>query len=208
VSSRNEGKWVHVTVSDTGPGLKKEDIERIFQQFQQVGPVRRGGSGLGLTISKKFVEMHGGKIWVESEVGKGSEFKFFLPFEKEYKILVIDDDESFRAFCGGLLRKSGYRVLEARTGTDGINVLYESQPDLIILDLKLPDISGYEVIGRIHSDKDVARTAIVVVSGYMEQLEKLEALYDKFTIPRLVKPFDGQELLGIIQKLLIGKRMQ
>lgn len=202
VSVERSGFGVRVNISDTGPGISKENIPRLFEEFYQLGDSQHsgaGGTGLGLAISKEIIEQHGGKIWIESELGRGSQFKFFIPAQREYKILVVDDDEGFRAFCRELLRKNGYDVLEAGTGMDGIKALQEKRPNMVILDLKLPDINGYEVIGRIHSDKEMASTAIIVVSGYLDQLEKLDALDDRFTIPRLVKPFDGQELLAVIK---------
>ena len=210
VAVEKSGSGVRVNVRDTGPGISKENIPRLFEEFYQLGDAQHsgaGGTGLGLAISKEIIERHGGKIWIESEVGRGSQFKFFIPAQREYRILVVDDDGAFRAFCGELLRKNGYDVLEAATGMDGIKELQEKHPDMVILDLKLPDINGYEVIGRIHSDKDMSATAIIVVSGYLDQLEKLDALDNRFTIPRLVKPFDGQELLGVIKTLIETKRI-
>jgi signal transduction histidine kinase len=79
--------YVEVAVADTGPGISKEDHERIFQEFQQAQATRGGtkpeGTGLGLTLAKKFVEMHGGRIWVSSEIGRGAAFTFTLPMKPE-----------------------------------------------------------------------------------------------------------------------------
>ncbi len=78
-----DGEYIEVAVSDTGPGIAPEDQERIFQEFQQAQASMDGakpeGTGLGLTLARKFIEMHGGRIWVESKVGKGSTFTFALP---------------------------------------------------------------------------------------------------------------------------------
>ena len=83
VSSSRFGREVHVTVADTGSGIAAEDHERIFQEFQQTeeGRAEREGTGLGLALSKRLVELHGGRIWLESELGKGSSFVFTLPLE-------------------------------------------------------------------------------------------------------------------------------
>jgi signal transduction histidine kinase len=85
VSTARVGDDVEVSVADTGPGIAPEDQGRIFEEFQQteVGVRQREGTGLGLALSKRLVELHGGRIWVESEPGKGSRFAFTLPIERE-----------------------------------------------------------------------------------------------------------------------------
>ena len=85
ITSVSEGSSVRVSVRDTGPGIKKEDIPRLFHKFEQITPVKDrkpGGTGLGLAISKEIIEKHGGKIWAESEFGKGTTFLFTLPIIK------------------------------------------------------------------------------------------------------------------------------
>jgi two-component system phosphate regulon sensor histidine kinase PhoR len=85
---RNDDEWVQVSVSDTGPGISKEEAGKIFQKFYQVPQWTEqtsGGTGLGLAICKALVEMHGGRIWVESELGKGSTFIFTLPEDQPFR---------------------------------------------------------------------------------------------------------------------------
>ena len=80
LTARGIGDAVHISVRDTGIGIRREDQDRIFEEFQQAGPGKTvEGTGLGLALAKRFVEMHGGRIWVDSDVGKGSSFTFTLP---------------------------------------------------------------------------------------------------------------------------------
>jgi hypothetical protein len=112
-----------VSVTDTGPGIAPEDHERIFEEFQQtdVGVASAEGTGLGLALSKRLVELHGGRIWVESEPGHGSRFVFTLPIEQgadmaDRRVLVVEDNEkNMKLFRDVLLRPTGYSTLERRT---------------------------------------------------------------------------------------------
>ncbi|MGB3081654.1 MAG: ATP-binding protein, partial [Candidatus Omnitrophota bacterium] len=119
-----ENENVRVSVSDTGIGIKSVDLPKVFQEFRQLEEMTTGeggGSGLGLSISKEIIDQHGGRIWAESEYGKGSWFKFTLPVKRKYKILLVDDDEIFLGAYSKFLTKSGYEAFKAKTGMDGIN---------------------------------------------------------------------------------------
>ncbi|MFH1878216.1 MAG: PAS domain S-box protein [Candidatus Omnitrophota bacterium] len=196
-----------VRIKDSGPGIKVEDKDKLFRAFVQLEDAKRrktGGTGLGLAISKEIVESHGGRIWVESEYGKGSTFNFSLPFKKEYTVLVIDDDQAFLDLAEKILRNERYTVLTASKGKDGIEMAVNYTPDLIILDMKMPDINGYEVIGRLKGDKKCERIPVLAVSGYRETFSKLDDILkaaDRDTIPRLVKPFDVEEFLSVVRSL-------
>ena len=120
-------------------------------------------------------------------------------------MLVIDDDGEFRSFCETLLKKAGYEVVSAPDGAQGIEKARADHPDLVIMDMRLPDVNGYEVIGRMRSEKGLSRIPVIAVSGYesaLDELEKLRLPDDRLAIPRLVKPFDKDELLVTIRALL------
>ncbi|MFQ5952118.1 MAG: ATP-binding protein [Candidatus Omnitrophota bacterium] len=208
VVADTKGENICISVNDTGPGIKKEDMPYLFQEFRQLEEERKrktGGTGLGLSISKEIIEKHGGKVWAESEHGKGSQFKFTIPIERKYKILVVDDDEVFLDFCDKLLRKNEYEVLRAMTGADGIEKIRSEHPDLVVLDMRLPDVNGYEVIGRLRSEKDISNIPVLAVSGYTEELEKIEKIEtpdDRLEIPKLMKPLDNKEFLLTIEAVL------
>ena len=203
-----KGDMVVISVEDTGLGIRKEDIEKLFAEFQQLEAATKrakGGTGLGLAISKEIVELHGGRIWAESEEGKGSAFSFTLPVSRKYKVLVIDDDEEFRSLCETLLKKNGYGVVTAPDGAQGIEKARAEHPDLVIMDMRLPDVNGYEMIGRMRSEKGLSRIPVMAVSGYESELDALEKLRlpdDRLAIPRLVKPFDKDEFLAAVRALL------
>ncbi|RMF26041.1 MAG: PAS domain S-box protein, partial [Chloroflexi bacterium] len=155
---------VRVDVRDTGIGIAPEDLGRIFERFYRADhPMvqETSGTGLGLPIVKMFVEMHGGRVWVESELGKGSTFTFILPVPTQTKedegyrptphlmarmrtVLVVDDDPDIANLIKMHLENSGYRVLVLGSGRSVVAWAEEKRPDLILLDLLLPDIDGLE----------------------------------------------------------------
>ena len=142
-----------ISVADTGPGIAPEDRERIFEEFQQTeaGVAQREGTGLGLALSKRLVELHGGRIWVESEVGKGSTFVFTLAGEvllamPGEQVLVVEDNEKNMKLFRDVLRATGYRTLEATTGGEAVELAAEQAPALVLMDIQLPDIDGVEAL--------------------------------------------------------------
>ncbi|MDP8299417.1 MAG: ATP-binding protein, partial [Candidatus Tantalella remota] len=199
---------VCVSVNDTGLGIKEDDVPKLFQEFRQLDNKderKTGGTGLGLAISKKIIKQHGGDIWVESELGKGSKFMFSLPVERKQKILVVDDEKEIRDLYRKLLERAGYVVLEAGSGMDGIMKAQEEDPELIILDMRLPDITGYEVIGRLRSESDTLAIPVLAVSGYEEalaELDKLESSLESSAIPRMNKPFDNEVFVSMVKSML------
>ncbi len=196
---------VTVCVEDTGEGIKQEDLPRLFQKFQQLTR-HKGGTGLGLAICKEIVESHGGRIWVESELGKGSRFKFTLPLVRRYKVLVIDDEEIVLDICEDILRRGGYSILRTQEGRQGIRIAETDRPDLIMLDMRLKDTSGYEVIGHLRSKRETSSIPILAITGYREELERIESRKDELDLPWLSKPFERDEFLSKVRSLLTIER--
>ncbi len=139
-----------LSVSDTGPGIPAEERDRIFEEFHQLDTSTtrtKGGTGLGLTISKKIIEMHGGRIWVESEVGHGSTFRFTLPVRLRkpeeclvrQRILIVEDTEDNLRIARDLLNSAGYDLLEATDGAAGVSMAALHHPDLILMDIQLAE---------------------------------------------------------------------
>ncbi len=191
-------------VRDTGIGITKEDLPKLFKKFQQVGGASQhvGGTGLGLAICKEIVEAHRGRIWVESEFGKGSAFCFTIPVAQAKRILIVDDDPGTLAVLRNVLTATGKYELEMVS--DGFlagQKCNSFKPDLIILDINMPKIDGLEVCARLKSDPETVGIKIVMHSGFStEQDEKKarEAGADEI----LRKPIDPKALLAMVEKLI------
>jgi signal transduction histidine kinase len=150
-----DGETVRFAVRDTGAGIAEENLEKIFQEFTQVtAPARRDqkGTGLGLPLSRRLAELLGGGITVESRLGEGSTFSFFLPrvykaeLPAERRVLIVDDEESARYIARQSLRETALVVDEAASGPEAIRKVHEARPDAIVLDLNMPGMSGAELL--------------------------------------------------------------
>lgn len=196
--------FIEISVEDTGIGIKHEDMPKLFKEFSQIeSPYTKDyeGAGLGLTLTKRFVELHGGKIWVESEYGKGSRFMFTIPAkdagkpklqpleekrskEKERLAVVIDDDPNALRIVEAALISDGYRVIKAANGKDGIEVVKTKKPDLIVLDLMMPEVNGFEAAEILRSDEMTSKIPIVVLTSMSlspENKKRLEGKVEHIT---------------------------
>lgn len=210
-------------VKDTGIGIPKDRQETIFERFIQadiVDKMARQGAGLGLAISKAYVEMLGGKIWVKSEEGKGSTFYFTLPYNtepgiknivqkffptddtenqiKRLKILIVEDDETSEMLIAIGVEKFSKEILKARTGIDAVEICRKNLDiDLILMDIQMPDLNGHEATRQIRQfNKEVviiAQTAFGL-SGNREKA--IAAGCNDY----IAKPINRAELLALIQK--------
>ncbi|MCU0546268.1 MAG: GAF domain-containing protein [Oscillatoriaceae cyanobacterium Prado104] len=188
-----------VSIIDTGIGIAPEDRSKVFERFKQVGDIlteKPQGTGLGLPICLQIVEHHGGRIWVESELGKGSTFAFSIPLDRNVKllseyanipaliaqlkqqvttrtptnvkerkqILVVDDDHNIREMLRQSLEEEGYAIAEALNGVEAISKAKAVKPDLIILDVLMPHIDGYDVAAVLKHDPQTAGIPIIVLS--------------------------------------------
>ena len=163
-------------VRDTGIGIAPQDLERIFEEFSQVdsGLQRRlKGTGLGLPLSRSLAELIGGSIQVESAPGQGSVFTLTVPTTfgdgvetadvapdlARKRVLVIDDDETFRYVLKQIIRNEPrYEVLEASDGGDGLRLARSELPDVIVLDLQMPNVDGFTVLQELNADQ---RTSVI-----------------------------------------------
>jgi PAS domain S-box-containing protein len=180
---------VLVKVKDQGRGIPPDKLDSIFERFQQVDSSdsrNHDGTGLGLAICKSIVQQHGGRIWVESVVGEGSTFYFTLPILKAPKIadsplstpslalpipysplvLVCDDDPTIRSEVQTLLQQGGYRVVTVATGEEAIAIASEQKPDVILLDLLMPGMNGWETMAVLKEQADTKHIPIVICSVY------------------------------------------
>ncbi len=230
-----EKKNVKVSVSDTGCGITKEETGKVFEKFKQVGSTltnKPTGTGLGLPICKEIIKHHGGKIWVETEVGKGSCFCFTLNYyqvgnEKRIRpiyrikkriveevtqkisvcdrnskpnILIVDDDLNIRKFLRQELELKGYNILEAETGVQAIMMIKnkDNHVDLILLDIMMPNVDGFDVLSAIKANEQLSQIPIIVISAYEVEKKVYRLGADGF----LYKPIDKTQLDDSISLLL------
>jgi CheY-like chemotaxis protein/anti-sigma regulatory factor (Ser/Thr protein kinase) len=193
-----------MTVSDTGPGIKQEDIPKLFQKFQQLDAANRkpGGTGLGLALCREIIEAHGGSVRVESEYGRGSAFIVTLPLRRRWKILIIDDDRIVLEVCEKFLRSDICVTLCASTGKEGLRIAHEEVPDLVILDMRLTDTCGYEVMRLLKSSEKTNRIPVLLMSGYIEEFEKFKKEPHGASAVWISKPFERDEFVPRINEML------
>ena len=213
----SDGQWVLISVSDTGIGIAPEHHASIFDEFQQVDDTSTrqfSGTGLGLAITKRLVEMHGGHIWLQSDVGKGSTFFVALPASqtaaadaagaavparpgKGAHILVIDDSQEAADILSTYLQEAGYRVSQASDGKTGLRLARELQPDVITTDILMPGMNGWEVIEHLREDPLTASTPIVIVSIIDQRPMSLAS----GLLAHISKPVRRDVLLNVIERI-------
>ncbi|AET69947.1 signal transduction histidine kinase [Desulfosporosinus orientis DSM 765] len=224
------GDEITVKVIDQGIGIPREHKDKVFDKFKQIGDTltdKPKGTGLGLPICKQIVESHGGRIWVESELGVGSVFTFTLPAAKETlvqtidieslvkqltdhttrsapliegdkRILVIDDDDNIRQFLRQELESVGYSVQEASDGLTAINLIKREKMHLILLDVKMPGMNGFDVAAILKNDPGTMDIPIVILSIDEDKERGYRIGVDRY----LTKPFNTEQLLKEISSLL------
>ncbi|MEP6487804.1 ATP-binding protein [Microcoleus vaginatus GB2-A3] len=208
-------------IEDTGVGIAPDHLDKIFQAFEQVGDRQRQaeGTGLGLAISQRIVQLMNGKIQVKSQPGVGSEFFFevelaiatdwaeqnsittgkqIIGYEGQRRsILVVDDRWENRAVLFNLLEPLGFQVSEAENGQEGLEKIRQSQPDLVITDLAMPVMDGFELLKQIRSAKDLQHQKIVVSSASVAQAYRQMSL-DAGGNDFLAKPVEVSELFNLL----------
>ena len=217
-AARREG-FLEVAVQDTGIGIRPEDQERIFAAFTQVdGSYARKyqGTGLGLTLVKRFVEMHGGEISVRSAVGKGSVFAFRIPLDPGASrpnlnpsvfpgsgeaaaeapqasgqlILIVEDNPGNMRLAREILTSRGYRVLEAASGEEALDTIRFIRPDLILMDIQLPGLDGLAVTRRIQSNPETRDIPTVALTAHAMMGHEASAL-EAGCVGYIPKPIDA-----------------
>jgi PAS domain S-box-containing protein len=209
VRRENHGE---ISVADTGVGIPVEEQALIFDAFHQAGSTTKGvreGTGLGLAITRRLVEQHGGRIWVESEPGKGSRFTFTLPLElpasqdnsktrERQLVLVIDDELSARELIISYLTPHGFEVEVAASGEEGIRLAKQLRPDVIALDLLLSGKDGWSVLRELRRSAQTNGIAVLVISVLDESQRAFEEGADAY----LTKPVNREVLMKTLKKII------
>ena len=226
LAARRDGDDVVFEVTDTGIGIALEHMDRLFQPFSQAesSTARRfGGTGLGLVISRRFCEMLGGDVTVQSEPGVGSTFTVRLPahFEEHAAapvaptaggppphhvpspvpasangaaVLVIEDDAAVRQLLEGVLTEEGYRVVTAAGDADAVELARRLHPDAITIDLALPSLAGWELLAAIKADSELSDTPVIVLLVLDEAAGVPLGATDYLT-----KPVQRERLVGVLR---------
>ncbi len=217
------GSFVEISVSDTGIGIHQEDMGRLFSVFTQLEPSltkKSTGTGLGLALSRKLVELHGGDIWAESEHGRGSVFTLRVPLRAGradaapapaarkrpaaagMHALVIDDDQQARELMREALSRDGYGVSTAASGNEGLAIAVRERPGIIIVDLMMPDMSGFETVERLRQEPSLAGVPVIVATAIDIDAEvksrlagKVQATVEKGSLSR-------EAFIRVVKKVL------
>ncbi|MFN7928125.1 MAG: ATP-binding protein [Blastocatellia bacterium] len=225
--SDGAGGWVVFAVSDTGIGIGEEQLAKLFQPFAQADASttrKYGGTGLGLTISRRFCQMMGGDIRVKSERGQGSTFTIKLPADianqklhpnatgvlqipalpkarlrQERTVLVIDDDLSVHELMKHFLQREGFQVHCAANGQAGLRIAEHLHPDVITLDVVMPGMDGWAVLQALKAQRELAAIPVVMLT-IMEDRNRAQALG---AAEFLTKPIDRQRLRTVMQQYLL-----
>lgn len=233
-SAHQAGAELIISVTDSGIGIAPDDQPKVFEKFKQVGDTltdKPKGTGLGLPICKEIVEYHGGRIWVESEPGRGSKFSFTLPIleqsaqmellprrhsidieslvkqlrervpsheARDKSVLVVDDDSNIRSLLQQELNEAGYKVRLAEDGRKALNLIREETPGLVILDVMMPEMNGFDVAAVLRNDPATMDIPIIILSILEDKERGFRLGVDRY----LTKPIDTVALFHEIDTLL------
>jgi len=224
IQTRRLPDSVEVSFTDTGIGIDKQDQERIFHEFQQVDSgVGRSqpGTGLGLTLTRRFARLHGGDVRLESEPGKGSAFTITLPIQAHGQetpapsisttrvpdasrplVLVVEDDPAAAELLTRQLERAGFGTEVARSGGEAISKAIERKPAAITLDILLPDLDGWEVLTRLKREPATSEIPVVVVSV----VDNPELGIALGALDYFVKPVPAKELINRLSRFRFGRK--
>jgi CheY-like chemotaxis protein len=214
-------EWIVFRVSDSGIGMTPEQMAKLFEAFSQADASTSrhyGGTGLGLAITRRFCRMMGGEVTVESAAGRGSTFTVRLPASvgeprpqvaapvaapaqpaagaASGTLLVIDDDPEARALMRRFLGKEGFRIEEAPDGETGIRLARELKPDVITLDILMPGMDGWAVLGALKGDPELAGIPVVLATIVDEEHLGFALGASEY----LTKPIDRERLVAVLEK--------
>jgi signal transduction histidine kinase/ActR/RegA family two-component response regulator len=230
VSVAREPGTARISVRDTGCGIPPELLSHIFEMFQQVDQTldrAQGGLGIGLTLAKRLIEMHGGSIEAHSDgEGRGSEFVISLPTDSaeataevetkpvagpsrelpRHRILVVDDLHESAQTLARMLRAMGQEVATAHDGPSALTRVGEYQPGVVFLDIAMPGMNGYEVARRIRASDGVEPPVLVALTGYGQDEDRRRARDAGFDF-HLTKPTSTEQLTSVLSRNAVAAHL-
>jgi len=222
ISSEQKGDLIEIAVKDTGIGMTPDQVGKLFQEFTQADSSttrKYGGTGLGLAISRRFCQMMGGNIAVESELGSGSRFTIILPMRgvdmvagpavapasdqaraateaDNQLVLIVDDDQTVRDVIGRYLEREGFEVAFSDGGREGLRLARELDPAAITLDINMPDLDGWTVLAALKGDPALAHIPVVLVTIFDEKNRGFALGATDY----LIKPVDRDTLVRVLRR--------
>ncbi|MCP4699793.1 MAG: response regulator [Gammaproteobacteria bacterium] len=220
-------KTLRTTVSDTGIGIAPKDLDRIFSEFRQADQVRdeaMGGTGIGLALTRRLVELHGGEIGVESKLGEGSSFWFTLPLKKfpsseawwgqedrtapvylrGRRILIAENNEVNLAMLVDMLSMYEHKLFVAKNGEEAVELALLHKPEVILMDMRMPGIDGLEATRQLRAMPAFADMPIIALTAQTGRDAEEEQKHAGCT-EHLAKPVAKKELLEVLQRYLEQK---
>ncbi|OHB56817.1 MAG: hypothetical protein A2Y07_06800 [Planctomycetes bacterium GWF2_50_10] len=213
-----EREGIYFCVEDSGIGIAPQDQTRVFDAFTQIDNSdtrSHQGTGLGLTISHKFIKMLGGNLELSSQPGVGSKFHFSIPFKKamhpaqkahqldprmkkDQTVFVVEDDEGCRKLFKTYLKKHGFEVITHDKGFQAVELITGLQPDAVVLDINLPQKNGFEILKEL-KEQDSTRHIPIIVCSVVTDIQKS---FNLGALDHLVKPIDGPKLVETVHRAL------
>jgi signal transduction histidine kinase/ActR/RegA family two-component response regulator len=213
VAASVDGDQLRVSVSDTGIGVPPEDRERIFESFQQGrrGTSKEEGTGLGLTLCRRIVELLGGRMWLETSVGSGSTFGFAIPVRSRAsvseddggyggprgRLLLVDDDRASLDLMHAYLSGSGIELVRARDGDEALALARGMHPSAVVLDIRLPKVDGWRVLQELKQDRATAAIPVIIASIVDEPARGRTLGAAEY----LTKPVRREDLLAALRRV-------
>ncbi len=210
-------EMIEFKVTDDGEGMSAEGVAKVFEEYEQAErstSATHGGTGLGLPISKRFAELMGGGVTVSSEKGKGSEFTIYIPricddvedldneeinsLKGENLCVLIDDDVAMHDLVKRTIKKAGLTLLGATNGEQGLNMIREVKPKLILLDVLMPGRDGWSILKECKSDKSIKDIPVIMVSQMSQESLAFSLGADDY----LTKPIERNKFLKIVKKFV------
>ncbi len=210
----NENRWITFSVSDTGIGMTDEQLTRLFEKFTQADSSttrRYGGTGLGLALCWEFAKLMGGEIKVESTPDVGTSFLFRLPNsspvqqipvgegeqdDKKNVVLVIDDNETVHELLGRCLSKEGFTVESAYNGADGLKKAESLRPAVILLDVMMPELDGWDVLAALNQSNELSGIPVVMLT----MVDDRQRGYAMGVKGYLTKPANRESLVALLNR--------